>query len=251
MPWTDARTELSTLLEDYAPPSKTSAIQAAAYPFTRLRRDGVWELDARVPDDRVSPLTQQAPTGQFPARIEAKLEDPAVLFATARALVEAEFPPTLIPDVLTAAGLDPDEVYSTIVLPTTGRRRSSSWSASILLAWDRQCAFCGFDGQLGSGSVGLDAAHVRWFNHNGPDDADNGLALCSLHHRLFDRGVLGLTASYRVQVSSSYTARTEAGRRVYDLDDTELQPRKGTPLPAPAHVTWHQREVFKGARVAA
>jgi putative restriction endonuclease len=47
---------------------------------------------------------------------------------------------------------------------------------------------------------------MGWFNYAGPDDADNGLALCALHHRLFDRGVLGLSDSCRLHVSSAYSA---------------------------------------------
>jgi len=77
------------------------------------------------------------------------------------------------------------------------------------------------------------------------------LALCALHHRLLDRGVLGLTVQGRVRVSEAYSARTEAGRGVYDLHDRELRPRPGTPLPAEVHVAWHSREVFKGTGLAA
>ena len=73
----------------------------------------------------------------------------------------------------------------------------------VIEAWDRQCAFCGFDGAAGGGVVGIEAAHVRWFKLGGPDDLDNGLALCSLHHKLFDRGALGLDANYHVQVSTA------------------------------------------------
>ena len=77
------------------------------------------------------------------------------------------------------------------------------------------------------------------------------MALCAPHHKLLDRGALGLTTAGRVRVSDAYTARTEAGRREYDLHDTELRPRPGTPLPAAVHVAWHSREVFKGAALAA
>jgi hypothetical protein len=75
------------------------------------------------------------------------------------------------------------------------RRRSSGWPALVLSAWDRQCAFCGYDGQLGNAAVGIEAAHVRWFNFDGPDDLDHGLAPCALDHQLLDRGVLGMTTT--------------------------------------------------------
>ncbi len=73
------------------------------------------------------------------------------------------------------------------------RRRSSGWPERVLSAWDRHCAFCGYDGQRGSAAVGIEAAHVRWYNIDGPDELDNGLALCALDHKLFDRGDLALT----------------------------------------------------------
>lgn len=116
----------------------------------------------------------------------------------------------------------------------------------MLQAWDRQCAFCGYDGQLAGATAGLDAAHVRWFSFGGPDDLDNGLALCTLHHKLFDLGALGLDASLRVQVSAAFTARTAARRALYELDGRLLSPRPGTRVPAAGHVSWHRRQVFKG-----
>jgi putative restriction endonuclease len=84
------------------------------------------------------------------------------------------------------------------------------------------------------------------FNLGGPDAFDNGLALCSLHHKLFDRGALGLDPEHRVVVSGLFTARTEVAKRIYELHGRELQPRRGTPLPAFKHTAWHVREVFKG-----
>jgi putative restriction endonuclease len=87
---------------------------------------------------------------------------------------------------------------------------------------------------------------VRWFAFDGPDALDNGLALCALHHKLFDLGALGLDARLRVMVSARFSARIPAGRAVYDLCGHELSPRPGTPLPAAAHVMWHGRQVFKG-----
>ncbi|MHB1445630.1 MAG: HNH endonuclease [Acidimicrobiales bacterium] len=67
------------------------------------------------------------------------------------------------------------------------RRRDPAFREQVLLAYEYRCAFCGFDGQLGREAVAIDAAHVRWWAAAGPDDVANGLALCSLHHKLFDR----------------------------------------------------------------
>ena len=92
---------------------------------------------------------------------------------------------------------------------------------------------------------------MRWFAFGGPDALDNGLALCVLHHKLFDLGVLGVDQGLQVRVSAMFTARTEAGRAVYALHGRKLTPRPGTVVPAAAHVAWHAREVFKGEPLTA
>ena len=180
-----------------------------------------------------------------------------MILTAARDLVLSNFPATVAPDVLEAAGLDPREVLGAdaLIPEATGgpgeRRRGVGWQFAVLEAWDRQCAFCGYDGQFAGASVGIEAAHVRWFAFDGPDSLDNGLALCALHHKLFDLGALGLDTELRVMVSAKFSARTPAGRAVYDLHGHELAPRPGTPLPAPAHVEWHSQQVFKGEPLAA
>lgn len=249
LPWSTAETELADLIAEFGPPSKAGRVQGAAYPFTRLRRDDIWVLDAEVPDDNLTPLRDHGVTGRLEQQLEAALRvKPALVRLAARRLVESHFPMTVASDVLTAVGLDPDEVMAS----TSGgelierRRRSSRWPQTILAAWDRQCAFCGYDGELGGTVVGIEAAHVQWFNLGGPDSEDNGVALCSLHHKLFDRGALGLDENHHIQVSGLYSARTDAAKRVYDLHDRPLTPRRGTALPSVQYISWHSSQVFKG-----
>jgi putative restriction endonuclease len=247
--WSDAEDNLANLIAEFGPSTRTSRRQSAAYPFTRLRADGVWNLSREVPMDNVGPLDSAPITGRLEASLERALSRPGEIERAARLLVDSQFPRTVAPDVLIAVGLDPDQVFGMASGPTPEtekRRRSSWWPQAILEAWDRQCAFCGYDGQLGSAPVGLEAAHVRWFNLGGPDDLNNGMALCSLHHKLFDRGALGLDQEYRILVSGVFSARTEAARRIYELHSQPLRPRRGTALPHLEHVGWHGREVFRG-----
>ena len=254
LPWPSAKSALADLIAEFGPPSRTGRAQSAAYPFTRLRADGVWVLDKDVQMDLVGPLAHGHVTGRFEASLEsALLARPALIRATARDLVMSNFPDAVAPDVLEAVGLDPHEVLlARDVLPGPGeRRRDPGWRAAVLQAWDRQCAFCGYDGQLAGASVGIEAAHVRWFAFDGPDSLDNGLALCALHHKLFDLGVLGLDPRLRVLVSATFTARMSAGRAVYGLHGRELSPRPGTAVPAAIHVSWHAQQVFKGEPLAA
>ncbi|CAN3984651.1 hypothetical protein KPATCC21470_7379 [Kitasatospora purpeofusca] len=54
---------------------------------------------------------------------------------------------------------------------------------------------------------------MRWWSYDGPDEVDNGLCLCSLHHKLFDKGVLGLGEGRRILVSQRFVGRSEASRQ--------------------------------------
>jgi putative restriction endonuclease len=254
MAWSDVETRLGGLLAEFGT-SKTSGATSAAYPFTRLRADGVWELSRDVPNDNVGPLNAAPVDGHFPGDVEAELlRSPESLTMVARSLVASQFPFTLASDVLTAVGLDPDVVLNSRAASAVEehlRKRNVNWRKLIVAAWDRSCAFCGYDGALGGAPVGIEAAHIRWFNFDGPDDLDNGLALCSLHHKLLDRGALGLEPSGHIVVSSSFSANGPVGRSVYDLHGRQLRPRPGTFLPSAVHIAWHQSEVFKGSALSA
>jgi putative restriction endonuclease len=249
IPWSEAETLLADLIADFGPPSQTGRAQSAAYPFTRLRADGIWTLDSDVPMDRVGAL-KAGVSGQFEASLERALRERSALIPTlARSLVDVHFPSTVAPDVLLAVGLDPEIVEAEaegLPVSPVERKRSRTWPAAVLEAWDRQCAFCGFDGQAGGVPVGLEAAHIRWFKLDGPDTLENGLALCSLHHKLFDRGMLGLDVDLTVVVSQRFSARTPRGRALYELHGRPLTPRPGTPLPAEQHIQWHREQVFYG-----
>jgi len=258
LPWSAAESALADLIAEFGPPSRTGRAQSAAYPFTRLRADGVWVLNQDVQMDLVGPLASKHVSGRLEPSVESALrDDPGLIRAAARGLVLSNFPDTVAPDVLAAVGLDPETVLSAAddlgderpaAMP---RRRNPAWRSAVLQAWDRQCAFCGYDGQLAGASAGIDAAHVRWFTFDGPDDLDNGLALCALHHKLFDLGALGLDLNLRVLVSAVFRARTSAGRTVYELHGRLLTPRPGTITPSADYITWHTREVFKGKPLAA
>lgn len=126
------------------------------------------------------------------------------------------------------------------------RQRSHLRPAAVIETRDRQCAFCGFAGAAGGAVVGIEAAHVRWVKLGGPHELDDGRLLCSLHHTLFDRGMLRLDEEMRLVVSQRFSARTPIGRSIDDLHGHRLQPRRGTPPPAEQHMTWRREQVVQG-----
>jgi putative restriction endonuclease len=119
--------------------------------------------------------------------------------------------------ILAAVGL-----YS---VPVPGRRpRDRSFPQHVLAAYEHQCAVCGFDLRLSGVTIALEAAHVRWHQAGGPDEVNNGLALCVLHHKMFDKGAWTATAEGVVQVSDQATGTTRLLETLFGYREGRLQP---------------------------
>jgi len=75
------------------------------------------------------------------------------------------------------------------VLATIQRiKRDRSFSTKVKENYQNRCAICDIPNE---GSI-IDAAHVKPVNAGGPDIEENGIALCKLHHYLFDAGLIGI-----------------------------------------------------------
>jgi putative restriction endonuclease len=149
--------------------------------------------------------------------------------------------------ICAAAGLDLPVLEAPVsAQPRWRRPRTSGFAEEVLRVYAYRCAMCGFDGRLGRDPVAIEAAHVRWHSQDGPDDLANAAALCSLHHALIDRGVLGLSPGLQIAVSPLYVATSQAGRAIDALAGQPLlHPRPGQPSVDVIHVNWHTIEVFK------
>jgi putative restriction endonuclease len=254
----EAEAPVSRLLDDFGPPSAKK--YRAAMPFVHLESD-LWELggDEGEPlNDNRAALFRAHAVGRLRPDVEELLRrDPALIAESARMLIDFNFTPAYLDPICADVGLDLDvgrdrdvaeEVAGqhTVRRPTRARRRAG-FRSEVLHGWRNRCAMCGYDGALGRDPAGLDAAHVFWHSQGGPDKTDNGLALCSLHHVLFDLGALGLNADLSVRVSPHYVARSEQGERlVYDLEGRALfDPAPRHPTPNAQHVQWHSTQVFK------
>jgi putative restriction endonuclease len=61
-------------------------------------------------------------------------------------------------------------------------------------------------------TAGLEAAHIKWFQAKGPDIEANGLALCALHHKVFDLGAFTILPDTYSLVFSQHAVAGEASR---------------------------------------
>jgi putative restriction endonuclease len=247
IPFREVDGDLTTLLKEFGPFRQSYHPE---YPFWRLQKDGVWELHAQGElksrqsntDPLKSDLLAQEAVGGFSNDVKAALAaDPTLARQIAIRLLEHHFPESLHQDILDAVGLTLDTEK------VKGRTRDPKFRQRVLVAYEYRCAVCGFDVRLGSVTIALDAAHIRWHQAGGPDEEANGLALCVLHHKVFDLGAFTLNQEGVLLVSDQVHG-TEG------FQDTLLRhhggrmraPQRQEWKPHPLHLDWHRREVFKG-----
>jgi putative restriction endonuclease len=223
---------LRPLLEEFGPPRRTYHTR---YPFWYLRNDGLWQVtgagaipvrEGASEPSRTALLEAGTSGGLSRDAFQLLKEDPRLLREAAVMLLDAHFPASSHDDLLMAVGLD-------LLETVRRRRRDPAFREAVLVAYGYRCAVCGFDARLRHAPVGIEAAHIRWHQAAGPDVVPNGLALCSLHHKLFDRGAL--------------TNGGEAARRwLVDLHGRAIAaPRDSHDTPAEEHLAWHRREVYR------
>lgn len=230
-------------------------------PFWRLRNDRwregereqpLWELRGSQALQNAARMTSSSPGSKFlrdnaaaaafPEALHAFLAaNPSIVNDLAEDILERNFPPTYHEELLNEIGM-PWVVEWDRSRPK--RKRDPKFRELVLSAYNYACAFCGYDGRIGELSLGLEAAHIRWHAMDGPDEVDNGLALCSLHHKVFDFGAIGLSDELVVQVKPTVNWRSTSGAQLLDLHDRKLLVPKRAAAPELAHVRWHRSEVF-------
>ena len=152
--------------------------------------------------------------------------------------MDAHFPSTLHDEILRAVGIGSRFVQSRRM------HRDSRFRDAVLEAYGYRCAVCEFAVRLNEEPVALDAAHIKWHGAPGPDRVRNGLALCALHHRLFDKGAFTLLPNRSVMVAKSASGRGfDESLGKFDSKLISL-PAKDVDAPDPRFSTWHAREVF-------
>lgn len=248
----DVEGPVDELLAEFGTPAKRD-LGRAAMPFFHLE-ESLWHrhgtVDGEELDDQRGRLRRARAIGAFSTEVRSLLERDAELApVAARLLLDEHFTDSHVEPISNAIGIELDGATPGALDLVVRRRRDPAFRMSTLKAYGYTCAMCGWDGSLKTQPIGLEAAHIRWHSQGGSDDPDNGLALCSLHHKLLDLGVLGLTPDHHIEVADDYVASSEIGHRMgHELHDHPLRPPQPRhPRPAEAHIEWHRTEVFHGA----
>lgn len=209
LPFHQVDRDLGALLKEFGPPRRTVHTE---YPFWRLQNDGIWEVakadTLRRRESNSDPikselLAKDIHGGFLPEcfsllRRSAETRDKIV-----QGLLHAHFPESIHSDILSAIGLSKGLTDYAI------EKRSQQFRKDVLRVYNYRCCVCGYDLRLGNQFIGLEAAHIKWFQAGGPDDVENGLSLCVLHINYLTSERLRWTHSAR----SLFAAKSSATRR--------------------------------------
>lgn len=236
---------LRRLLEKYGPPRRTFHPE---YPFWRLQGDELWEVFGAEnlirrrsnTDPLKRELIEKNVAGGLPDDIfELLRSDRRFLQELALTLGEGHFPESICNDLLEELGL------AAIQLPP-GQRREAAFRSAVLQAYGQRCAICGYDARFGHSSLGLEAAHIQWCQAGGPDRVDNGVALCTLHHKAFDRGAVGIDETLKVVVSADIFGHAGPEEWFFRFNGQPIiLPHSPSLVPRRRFIQWHCREVFR------
>jgi putative restriction endonuclease len=243
----DAEEAVNPLIRIYGPFKSKSTV---AYPFARLANDKnrLWTVEDHTTnksgDLNISEArNRHLKAGFCPDVLQTLKDRPEIIDAAVIRLLEKNFPPSLHPDILEAFGLFLGEYAAKAV---ERRKRDAGFRPKVLTAYFEQCCICKYDAKMHGAPIGLEAAHIKMHSAGGPDDVTNGLALCAMHHKLFDMGALTVDTALNIHVSETLVG--DWGRKISDQyhEKPILRPRKDTSFPREAYLDWHNRQIFKG-----
>jgi putative restriction endonuclease len=245
----EAKPILDRLLRTFG---TNTTIEAWA-PFWHLQSDGLWEVldaehlerrtetDGRSPRPKPSALEEHGKGGFPPDVFKLLQHNPDLVSLAVKTILESHFQESYQNDLLNEVGLD---LSPRPLKAESGR--DPNFPLLVRRAYGFSCAVCGFNPSKDGISVGLEAAHVKAFNHNGPSTIDNGVCLCPIHHKLFDLGLVGLSSERTVLISSRLSGGETVAAMAQDFSGRPIRkPQKGTPEIARKYQEWHFNEVFK------
>ena len=270
IPYATGAAAIGSLLERFGPPREH---HHPSQPIWRLRpragqspASAIWRVSMRdgapIPEQDNPPEAELRQAGVFALSDEAIAlftRDPASLDAAATAIAESIVPETLRDELLDAVTGDflatddpaptqtPDTLQPHRRIRTYRIQRDPRFARTVLEAYGHRCAVCQASPRLGDACFGIEAAHIRWVQYDGPNVVANGLCLCRMHHVALDRGAFTIEDGGRVRVSPLLDQSPQSQRLCWDHDGAPIHaPRDKSHAPHRTHCEWHRNEVFRG-----
>ena len=234
-----AREKVRELLIEFGPLRKSYHPEQ---PFVRLVNDGIWELSVDINLSKFTnkQLIDNNVAGGFTVEVYDLLKNDLLLQQkVAETILSLHFPESIHEDILESIGLD--------FTVKKNKVRDPRFREKVLRAYEYRCAICGFNVRIGNNLVGIEAAHIKWHQAGGPDMEENGIALCSLHHKLFDRGIFTINNERKFLVSEYANGSKGFEEWVMKYHGHTIRnPVQSYYVPNDKFLGWHIREVFKG-----
>ncbi|KZN52953.1 phosphorothioated DNA-binding restriction endonuclease [Pseudoalteromonas luteoviolacea] len=235
--------QVNELLKRFGPSRKS---YHSLYPFWRLINDGFWRLDNAeecLPrksntDPPKSELIKYGVMGGFnDAAYQLLKNDTQLAMELLHTILSDSFPESIIPEITAQLGLE--FTFRQV------QKRDPNFRREVLNAYNGKCAICGFDARLNDDLFALEAAHIKWKQFNGPCTVNNGLALCSIHHKALDKGAITITPEMRVKVSNAVNGSGVVEKLIWNYENEQiLLPRQSEYLPFRTYFEWHKENVF-------
>jgi putative restriction endonuclease len=90
--------------------------------------------------------------------------------------------------------------------------RAAGFGLRVLTAYSHRCAMCGVQLRL------IDGAHILPVEEPGStDETNNGIALCALHHRSYDRGLITFDQRFKTHVNQPMVKALKTADRAAGL----------------------------------
>lgn len=123
--------------------------------------------------------------------------------------------------------------------------RSHLFKQQVSLSYNNTCAISRLKIDVTSNASLIDGCHIIPFSQSYDDTIINGISLSPTLHRAFDRGLLSIDNSYKVQVSNSFS---ESGESCYSIKQFQgvkiLLPNNLSHHPKVENFNWHYNNKF-------
>jgi putative restriction endonuclease len=239
---------LSVALRRFGPRTKSLHPE---YPFWRLQHDnlavveadGLLEFRQSNNDPTKSSLLKANAVGGLTEQDYALLVD-AVDFQSiaAHKLLDKHFPASIHDEVIRHFNLILDDPHSKDLVTERDFREA------VLAAYKNSCALTGFSLKYQDIYCGIEAAHICWPQAGGNDDVTNGIAMSTLHRKLFHLGLFAINdEDYTVCVSTEALEDKTTGMSLRQLHGKPMVlPEDSKYWPSKKALSWHSRWVFRG-----
>ena len=245
-------------------------------PFFHLHQEGFWHLVpvpgkeqvlADIPQIRsIGPLRQLVLGATLDDTLFEMLLNEETRNDLRRALIETYFAPEVRPKLVELGQISAESFQYSLKLRERSKERfrlnlkgpreeqeryhtisrSMAFRRVVVKAYDFTCAMCQIRVFTPEGHTAVVAAHIVPWNECHNDDPRNGMALCGLHHWVFDQGLISVTPDHRIQVSPAVPTDEEGSKPLLLLAEHELHlPAEHTFWPAKRALKWHRENSFR------